>query len=104
MMFDGRTRTVPKKKHIGTYTVDLTKLVGKGDFLCPHCGTKISPDDKTENSYSIIEPKVNGSDLEEVLICCNRCGSQITLTGFSMEQELAPIDQESALTIYVAHL
>jgi len=40
------------------------ELEGKGDFLCPRCGTKISPDDETEKVYSILEPKVRKNTLE----------------------------------------
>jgi hypothetical protein len=69
------------------YIVDLAKIDGKGDFLCPGCGAQISPDDQTENTYSILEPKVNGIFLEEVLIHCNRCGNHINLVGFPLEQE-----------------
>ena len=79
----------PKKIQLkSAYIVDLAKIEGKGDFLCPECGIKISPDDETENTYSILEPKVKGSVLEEVLICCNRCRGHISLVGFSLEQEI----------------
>ena len=70
------------------YIVDLAKIGGKGDFLCPGCGAKISPDDQTENTYSILEPKVKDTSLEEVLIRCNKCASHISLVGFSLEPEL----------------
>ena len=39
------------------YIVDLTKIVGNGDFPCPRCGNVISPDKTTEETYSIIEQK-----------------------------------------------
>lgn len=89
------------------YTVDLARIGGKGDFLCPGCGVKISPDDETENTYSILELKVKRSVLEEVLMCCNRCGSNINLVGFSLEQEFSHRDQERALANpsgYVTHI
>jgi hypothetical protein len=73
-----------KQVHI----VDLAKIDGKGDFLCPGCGAKISPDDQTENTYSILEPKVKDTSLEEVLIRCKKCASHISLVGFSLEPEL----------------
>jgi hypothetical protein len=76
-------------KQTCAYSVNLTKIKGKGDFLCPVCGTLISPDDTTEETYSIIEPKVNDKGLIEVVICCNLCGSQIHLTGFSLLEELS---------------
>jgi predicted RNA-binding Zn-ribbon protein involved in translation (DUF1610 family) len=63
--------------------VDLTKIDGKGEFPCPKCGAKISPDDQTENTYSILEPKVKGTFLEEVLIRCNKCTRHISLVGFA---------------------
>ena len=70
------------------YKVDLNKMDGDGDFSCPKCGSIISPDDTTEETYTILEPKVNSRGLEEVVICCNNCKSHIHLTGFSLLQEL----------------
>lgn len=65
------------------HKIDLLELEGKGDFLCPRCGTKISPDDETEKVYSILEPKVRNNSLEGLLIQCNDCSNKILLTGFS---------------------
>jgi 5-methylcytosine-specific restriction endonuclease McrA len=76
-------------KQAYAFTVDLTKIQGKGDFSCPKCGADISPDDTTEKTYSIIEPKVNNYGLEELVICCNNCSSQIHLTGFSLLEKLS---------------
>ncbi len=70
------------------YKVDLTKIEGNGDFPCPRCGATISPDETTEETYIIVEPKVDKNGLAEVVICCNRCKSQIHLTGFSLLKEL----------------
>jgi len=66
------------------YDLDLIKLEGKGDFVCPCCGILISPDDETEEVYSVLEAKVRDNVLENLMIRCNRCGSKIVLTGFSM--------------------
>ena len=74
-------------KQTQEYRIDLTKIDGDGDFSCPRCGAKISPDDETEEVYSILEPRVNNKGLEELLICCNRCSSHIQLTGFSSLQK-----------------
>ena len=71
--------------------VDLTKIDGKGDFSCPRCGNIISPDDCTENAYTINEIEVNNNGLDEVVICCNKCELQLHLTGFSMLNELAEV-------------
>ena len=64
------------------YQVDLTKLEGEGDFPCPGCGIVISPEDETEDIYTIVSTKVTGEDLEELVIQCNRCKSKIRLVGF----------------------
>ena len=71
------------------YRVDLTKIDGKGDFSCPRCGNVISPDETTEETYCILEPKVNSHGLDEVVLCCNKCQSHIHLTGFSLLQKLS---------------
>jgi hypothetical protein len=96
-------------KQIHAYTIDLTKIGGSGDFPCPRCGTAISPDDNTEEAYSILEPKVNSRGLEEVVIRCNTCESQIHLTGFFLLQKLE-IDEEKLerkkedTFCYIAHI
>lgn len=64
--------------------VDLTKITGKGEFACPKCGVTISPDDETEEVYSILEVKVKKQILKELLIQCNKCTNQIRITGFSI--------------------
>jgi hypothetical protein len=76
-------------KQAYAYTVDLTKIDGKGDFSCPKCGAVISPDETSEETYTIVEPKVNGYGLEEIVICCINCASQIHLTGFSLLEKLS---------------
>ena len=66
------------------YQVDMTELQGEGDFPCPGCGVIISPEDETEEIYRIVNTKVNGDDLEELVIQCNRCKSKIRLVGFNI--------------------
>lgn len=66
------------------FNVDLVKLEGKGDFLCPCCGIMISPDDETEEVYSILKAEVRNDLLENLLIRCNNCSNEILLTGFSI--------------------
>ena len=70
-------------KQVLVHTINLMDLEGKGDFLCPCCGAKISPNDETEEVYSILEPKVRNNTLESLLIRCNICSNKILLTGFS---------------------
>jgi predicted RNA-binding Zn-ribbon protein involved in translation (DUF1610 family) len=64
--------------------LDLTKIDGNGDFPCPKCGVIISPEDETEDVYTIVEETVRNDALEEMLVQCNKCGNQIRLTGFSV--------------------
>jgi predicted RNA-binding Zn-ribbon protein involved in translation (DUF1610 family) len=42
------------KKSQQIYKVDLTKIEGNGDFPCPKCGAIISPDDESEEVYTIV--------------------------------------------------
>jgi hypothetical protein len=80
-----------KQRH--PHKIDLTKIEGNGDFACPRCETKISPDDETEAVYSILGSKVNSNGLE-VVICCHKCSSHIHLTGFSLMQEMKMPEEE----------
>jgi predicted nucleic-acid-binding Zn-ribbon protein len=67
---------------VKSFTVDLTEVRGRGDVKCPRCGARISPDDKTEDTYAILEAIMEGENLEKIAIQCNKCKSQIHLTGF----------------------
>jgi predicted RNA-binding Zn-ribbon protein involved in translation (DUF1610 family) len=74
-------------KKSAAYTIDLTKIDGDGAFPCPKCGTLISPDDETEETYQIVETKVKNDDLEELVLSCKKCGTTIRLVGFLSQQE-----------------
>lgn len=69
----------------GTYTIDLMKIEGDGAFPCPKCGVMISPDDETEEVYQILETKVKGDELSELILICNKCKSTIRLVGFLLQ-------------------
>ena len=71
-------------KQVMVHKIDLLELEGKGDFLCHRCKAKISPDDETENVYSVLEAIVRNDRLENVLVQCNNCSSKILLTGFQL--------------------
>jgi predicted nucleic-acid-binding Zn-ribbon protein len=64
------------------YTIDLTKIDGDGAFPCPKCGSLISPEDETDSTYEIVETRVKGDDLEELVLTCKKCGTTIKLVGF----------------------
>jgi ribosomal protein S27AE len=80
-------KTATKKS--GTYTVDLTKIDGDGAFQCPKCGAIISPEDETEEVYTIVETKVKKDELTALTLKCNQCGSKIKLIGFLSPPEEA---------------
>jgi predicted RNA-binding Zn-ribbon protein involved in translation (DUF1610 family) len=64
------------------YTVDLTKIDGDGAFPCPKCGSVISPDDESEETYQIVNTKVRNDELAELVVRCKKCGITIKLVGF----------------------
>ncbi|MCW4011238.1 MAG: hypothetical protein NWF05_11590 [Candidatus Bathyarchaeota archaeon] len=69
-------------KKVKLQTLDLSSIDGDGSFPCPHCGTLISPDDETEEFYTIVDTKVVGDELAELVIRCGTCGTVTALTGF----------------------
>jgi len=73
-------KTVVKKS--AAFTIDLTTIEGDGAFPCPKCGTVISPEDETEETYKIVDTKVVNDELVELIVMCGNCGSTIKLKGF----------------------
>lgn len=70
-------------KQVEAYTVDLRKMEGEGDFPCPKCGAIISPDDVSEENYTVVDVVYNKKGLmEEMVIQCLKCKSEIRLTSF----------------------
>jgi uncharacterized C2H2 Zn-finger protein len=64
------------------FQIDLTQVDGDGSFKCPKCGMAISPEDETEDNYTIVDTKVLNDELVELVITCGRCDSTIRLSGF----------------------
>jgi predicted RNA-binding Zn-ribbon protein involved in translation (DUF1610 family) len=69
------------------YEIDLTKIDGDGAFPCPKCGTVISPDDESEETYHIVDTKVKNDELAELLVICKKCRTTIKLVGFMSQPE-----------------
>ena len=69
---------------IKCYTIDLTKTEGSGDVKCPRCGVTISPDDETEDAYTILETVMKRDRLDKMTIECKKCQTRICLTGFEL--------------------
>lgn len=63
--------------------VDISKTSRNGSFLCPNCKTTISPDDHSEETYTIYEVVADGNNLQELVLYCKNCCSFIHLKGFS---------------------
>jgi hypothetical protein len=74
-----KQETVSQRLH---YVLDLSLTEINGAFLCPRCGLRLSPDDETEDNYSIVETKVCNNNLEELTVECKQCRSEIQLVGF----------------------
>jgi hypothetical protein len=66
------------------FNIDLVTIRGKGDCKCPECEAKISPDDQTEEIYTILETIMNGENLDRIVLQCKKCGGQIQITGFQI--------------------
>jgi predicted RNA-binding Zn-ribbon protein involved in translation (DUF1610 family) len=79
-------KKMTEKRPQQVYKIDLTKIEGDGDFPCPKCGVVISPDDESEQVYTIIDTKMRGDSLEELIVSCNKCGSKIHIVGFMQQQ------------------
>jgi hypothetical protein len=65
------------------YLLDVSRTEFDGAFSCPNCNNRISPDDRSEDNYTVYETKMAGNNLEELVVCCKGCLSFIRLMGFS---------------------
>ena len=72
-----------KRAMLSVHKVNLSKISGDGEFPCPKCGSAISPDDETEDTYTIVDTVVDYNDsLESLVIKCKKCKTKINLEGF----------------------
>jgi phage FluMu protein Com len=84
-----------------TFRVDIVKMAGGADIQCPRCKNLISPDDQSEEAYSIVDTILGEEDeLIKVVIRCNRCDSIISLEGF----EALSGNEETNIQISDAHV
>jgi predicted RNA-binding Zn-ribbon protein involved in translation (DUF1610 family) len=70
------------------YRMELDEINRNGSLPCPGCGAHISPDDQTEEVYTLLDINMNGVGLDEIVIRCNRCRSQIYISGFSKAEQI----------------
>lgn len=72
-----------KRAMLSVHKVNLSNISGDGEFPCPKCGSAISPDDETEDTYTIVDTVVDYNDsLESLVIKCKKCKIKINLEGF----------------------
>jgi hypothetical protein len=71
-----------QKKTEAEYTFSFSSLENDGSFICTKCGTKISPEDETNENYEIIDTEIYNGEIAELIITCGKCGSILKLTGF----------------------
>ncbi|MDQ1278870.1 MAG: hypothetical protein QG670_130 [Thermoproteota archaeon] len=65
------------------FIVRLDKIEGEGDFPCPKCSNRISPEDEEEKTYTIVDIVMGEGEIpENMLIKCKSCSSMIRLEGF----------------------
>ena len=76
-------------KQILSSKIHLTKTDKEGAFPCPLYRNSISLDQNSGKDYSILEAKVSDSGLEEVVIFCKKCESQINLICFPRDDWLS---------------
>jgi DNA-directed RNA polymerase subunit RPC12/RpoP len=69
------------------FVVDVSETKRSGEFKCPKCGVRISPDDRSEDAYMILETVMKGDCLEKLVLQCNKCGSKIQLIGFNASED-----------------
>jgi len=67
-----------------SFFIDISRTKGSGEFRCPKCGTKISPEDHSEDVYTILRPMMKEDRLERIILQCNKCKSKIHLTVFNV--------------------
>jgi transcription initiation factor IIE alpha subunit len=70
-----------------SFSIDISRTKGSGEFKCPKCGTKISPNDQSEDVYTILKPVMKRDRLEKIILQCNKCRSKIHLVGFNVLED-----------------
>jgi hypothetical protein len=70
------------------YRMELDEINKNGSLPCPSCGAHISPEDHSDKVYTLLYANMNNVGLDEIVIRCNRCQSQIYIGGFSKAEQL----------------
>jgi len=76
-------------KQVSAFRINLNDIEGSGDFPCPSCKVIISPDDKSEKTYRIIDIETyKDGSLKTLTLICNKCHATIILEGFEALNKL----------------
>jgi predicted RNA-binding Zn-ribbon protein involved in translation (DUF1610 family) len=92
-----------KTQQVKAYRLGIAQTSPNGTFLCPRCGAKISPDDRSENTYTIYDTIMKDNNLDEVIIYCKRCLSFIHLYGLSDTKSHAETMNQGT-AVYASHI
>jgi predicted RNA-binding Zn-ribbon protein involved in translation (DUF1610 family) len=77
-----------KLRQVKAYKLNISQTDENGAFQCPNCGKTISPDDHSEETYTVYETSMAENSLTEVVLYCKGCLSFIHLIGFQKLQFL----------------
>jgi hypothetical protein len=67
------------------FGIDISKIDGEGEFMCPRCKEILSPEDPVGFTYEILDSNLSeDGTLKEASIQCVKCGSIIRLHGFEL--------------------
>lgn len=82
------TLTNLKMKKPKSFTINLSNAEGSGEVACPKCGIKISPDDQTEETYTILKPVMKGENLERISTAVQKMHEQNSTHMVRLQTEL----------------
>jgi predicted RNA-binding Zn-ribbon protein involved in translation (DUF1610 family) len=77
-----------KTKQLKDYKINIPQTDPNGSFHCPNCGLTISPNDTSEETYTIYRTIIKENNLNEIVLYCKGCLSFIHLIGFQKLQFL----------------
>jgi hypothetical protein len=86
-------------KQLTVYKMELDEINRNGSLSCPGCGAHISPEDHSDKIYTLLYANMNSVGLDEIVIRCNRCQSQIYICGFSKAEQLLNNTEKLKLSV-----
>ncbi len=90
-------------QQVKAYKFKVSQTNRDGTFKCPCCTAEISPDDHTEAAYVIKETKLQNNNLEEIIIQCQKCLTNIHLCGFSDIYKKPETQTKQNEAVFISH-